>query len=112
MPTAVDISKNYFLLSESVPQLRKFAPAIAGGMAIILFSCVLRYYRIYFVKLLNSSLPMLGKIVLVQTFFNKKWYFDYFNFFIVRNVMALSFRILFKNFDKGLLERVFVKKTV
>lgn len=106
------LDTNALFLVESLPQLRKFAPLFAVLASLVIFSLVTKNYLFLFVTMLFENETFLYIWVRFQTFFNKKWFFDYFYFYIVRAVMTVSYHVLFKNFDKGVFEHFFVKKTI
>ncbi|HMP27986.1 MAG TPA: hypothetical protein PKD85_00200 [Saprospiraceae bacterium] len=106
-----NLKENYYILLEFLTQRRKFMP-----LFVAVFSCFcfffFRKYTLFIFLLSIKSVVWSFLYNRLLTFFNKKWYFDYFYFFIAKSVLYLSYNVLFKNFDKGLLEKVFVKKVV
>lgn len=107
----IDFKYNYCLLMESLDQKRKFVPVLVVFLSTVFFLFVIHKFYEFFLKIFESY-DYLYIYSRLQTFFNKKWYFDYFYYFVVKRVLFFSYNILFKNFDKGLFERTFVKKVI
>lgn len=107
----VSLVNNYYVVIEFLAQLRKFAPVFAAYIALVVFILlIISYEEIFQVVLENEWAGFFYTRLL--TFLNKKWYFDFFYYFVVKYVVTVGYKVLFKNFDKGLLEKFFVKKTI
>ena len=112
LPTNVVSYFNYSFMLEFISQKRKFVPLLACLLAFSLFYLIIFFYRYHFTLLLLKAGFYAYCVVRLQNFFNKKWYFDYFYYFVVKYLSHISFKILFKNFDKGLFEKIFVKQLI
>lgn len=107
----IDFNHNYPLLTEGLSQKRKFFSLVLVSLSIFFFVFVVRKFFVFFFKAFDNY-DQLYIYVRLQTFFNKKWYFDYFYYFVVKRLLFFSYNMLFKNFDKGIFERTFVKNTI
>lgn len=104
------INNKYFEL-EVISGYRKVFPLffiLAGIFSYVFFN--LLYSRLFFNFF--SKIKFFRSMLRVKAFFVKKWYLDYFYYFIVKKVLVLSYEVLFKSVDKGVIEEVFVKKPV
>jgi NADH:ubiquinone oxidoreductase subunit 5 (subunit L)/multisubunit Na+/H+ antiporter MnhA subunit len=107
----VQLEKNYFSLVEFINFRKKFLPLFVAMSAVVFFFFFYKYFLNLFAELLKDS-RLIFCYTRLQTFFNKKWYFDYFYYYIARFFMHISYNILFKNFDKGLFEKIMVKNVI
>ena len=62
--------------------------------------------------MLLANTNLLYYLIKFQTFFNKKWYFDFFYYYVVAGIVFVCYDVFFKNFDKGILEYIFVKRVI
>jgi len=96
-----------YLLSQS----KKFLPLFFVTFGIIVFFINKKFF--FHLTYYSSSYPTFLRFAYItQVFFTKKWYFDYFYYHIAYFVMWLSYEVFFKTFDKGILEKLFVKEVV
>lgn len=109
--TAVNIEKNYFNLVEYMSQCEKFLPTAFVVISSLSFFFIIKFYSVIFTNIIQRF-----DIFLIYrslyTFFNRKWFFDFFYYYIANFIMHFSYNILFKGFDRGVFERLFVKSTV
>jgi len=102
---------NYYFLIEGLSQVRKLIPLFFVLFAVLFAFLGIKFYLDIFSTFFRSD-NRLYLVSRIQTFFSKKWFFDYFYFYIVKFFTFVGYNVLFKNFDKGLLENIFVKKIV
>ena len=107
----LNLSKNFLIEQEYLFFLRKLLPLVfvfLGFFSYLFFNFFFRYYfslLIFFRSFIELLLPW-------KNFFTKKWFFDYFYYFLVKKLLIFSYIFLFKKIDKGLLEDFFVKKPI
>lgn len=100
-----------FELEYLISQTKKFLPLIFVLLSIPIFLINKKYF--FHFTYYGSFYPVFLRFMYItQVFFTKKWYFDYFYYYIAHCVMWLSYEVFFKNFDKGILEKTFIKEVV
>lgn len=108
---SVKLNNNYYLELEHLSQFRKFTPiffVIAGFLTYLFLQNHFYKHFSLLIKKRNNYKPL----ILIKNFLNKKWFFDYFYYYFTVLTTNFGYKILFKSFDRGIIEDIFIKKTI